>query len=103
MVNQSLSQDDVLTGVTVVSPAGATATIVGPGAATTVPLPSGRPTSAVRIGYNADVKVDITGLTIPQSAFAQVVFTFEKAGAVPVSVMAVPPVGFYAGLGPFVN
>ncbi len=103
IVNQSLTEDDVLTGVTVTDPTGATVTVAGPDAATTVPLPSGRPTSAVRIGFNADVKVDITGLTIPATAFATVTFTFQKAGAVPVSVMAVPPVGIYAGLGPFLN
>ena len=103
IVNQSLSQDDVLTGVSVTSPSGATVTVSGPDAATTIPLPSGRPTSAVRIGFNSDVKVDITGLKVDPSAFATVTFTFEKAGAVPVSVMAVPPVGIYAGLGPFLN
>jgi hypothetical protein len=103
IVNQSLSQDDVLTGVTVTSPSGASVTVSGPEAATSIPLPSGRPTSAVRIGFNADVKVDISGLKIDPSAFATVTFTFQKAGAVPVSVMAVPPVGIYAGLGPFVN
>ena len=96
IVNQSLSQDDVLTGVSVTSPSGATVTLSGPESATSIPLPSGRPTSAVRIGFNADFKVD-------PSAFATVTFTFEKAGAVPVSVMAVPPVGIYAGLGPFLN
>jgi hypothetical protein len=103
IVNQSLSQDDVLTAVSVTDPSGATVTVSGPDAGTTIPLPSGRPTSAVRIGYNSDVKVDITGLTVAQSAYATVTFTFEKAGAVPVSAMAVPAVGIYAGLGPVLN
>jgi hypothetical protein len=103
IVNQSLTEDDVLTGVAVTDPSGATVTVSGPDSATTIPLPSGRPTSAVRIGYNADFKVDITGLAIAQSAFATVTFTFQNAGAVPVHVMAVPPVGIYAGLGPVLN
>jgi hypothetical protein len=55
----------------------------------------------VQIGGGGAVTVDITGLTIPATAFATVTFTFQKAGAVPVAVMAVPPVGIYAGLGPF--
>ena len=101
IVNQSLTEDDVLTGVTVTDPTGATVTVAGPDAATTVPLPSGRPTSAVRLGGGGDVKVDITGLSIPASAFATVTFTFQKAGAVPVAAMTVPPTGIYAGLGPF--
>jgi len=104
LVNQSLTQDDVLTGVTVVSPAGVTATINGTAVVgTTITLPANRPTSAVRIGFNADYHVDISNLQIDPTAFAQVVFTFQKAGAVPVSVMAVPPVGIYAGLGPFTS
>jgi hypothetical protein len=103
IVNQSLTEDDVLTGVTLTDPSGATVTLAGPDAATTVPLPSGRPTSAVRIGGGGDVKVDITGLSIPASAFATVTFTFQKAGAVPVAAMTVPPTGIYAGLGPFLN
>jgi hypothetical protein len=101
IVNQSLTEDDVLTGVTVTDPTGATATIAGPDSATSVPLPSGRPTSAVKIGGSGAVKIDITGLSLPASAFATVTFTFQKAGAVPVAVMTVPPVGIYAGLGPF--
>ena len=100
IVNQSLTEDDVLTGVTVTDPTGATATVAGPDSATTVPLPSGRPTSAVRLGGGGEVNVDVTGLSLPASAFATVTFTFQKAGDVPVQVMTVPPVGIYAGLGP---
>ena len=104
MVNQSLSQDDVLTGVTVTAPSGATATITGTATSGgTIALPANRPTSAVRIGFNADYHVDLTGLKVAPSAFATVVFTFQKAGAVPVSAMAVPPVGIYAGLGPMTS
>ena len=104
IVNLTTDQDDVLTGVTVTDPTGATATITGTSASGgTIALPANRPTSAVRIGFNADYHVDLSGLTVAPSAFAKVVFTFQKAGAVPVSVMAVPPVGIYAGLGPFTS
>ena len=37
---------------------------------------------SVRIGYNAEYKVDVTGLKIDPSAFATVTFTFQKAGDV---------------------
>ena len=101
IVNLSPDVDDVLTGVTVTDPKGATSTITGTSVAGgTIPVPANRPTSAVRVGFNADYHVDLSALTIPASAFAHVVFTFAKAGAVPISVMAVPPVGIYTGLGP---
>ena len=54
----------------------------------------------MRIGFNADYHVDLSGLKVAPSAFATVVFTFEKAGAVTVPVMSVPASGIYAGLGP---
>jgi hypothetical protein len=103
VVNQSLTEPDVLTAVAITTPAGATTTITGPASVSSIPLPAGRPTSSVRIGYNAEYKVDVTGLKIDPSAFATVTFTFQKAGDVAVQVMAVPPVGIYAGLGPFLN
>lgn len=101
LVNLSPTEDDVLTGVTVTDPSGTTATITGTAvSAAAIPLPANRPTSSVRIGFNADYHVDLTGLQIAPTAYAKVVFTFAKAGAVPISVMAVPPTGIYAGLGP---
>ena len=104
LVNLTLDQDDVLTGVTVTDPSGTTATITGTATSGgTIALPANRPTSAVRIGFNADYHVDLAGLKVAPSAFATVVFTFQKAGAVPVSAMAVPPVGIYAGLGPMTS
>jgi hypothetical protein len=104
IVNTSPTDDDVLTGVSVVDPTGATATITGTSAgAGQIAVPANRPTSSVRIGYNADYDVDITGLTIAPTAFAQVQFTFQNAGTVVVPTMVVPPTGIYAGLGPTVG
>lgn len=101
IVNTSTTTDDVLTGVSVVDPVGATATITGAAAgAGQIPVPANQPTSSVRIGYNADYHVDITGLTVAPTAFAQVQFTFRNAGTVVVPTMVVPPTGIYAGLGP---
>ncbi len=101
IVNTSPTDDDVLTGVSVVDPTGATATITGTSVTSgQIPVPANRPTSAVRIGFNADYHVDLTGLRIDPTAFAQVQFTFQNAGTVVVPTMAVPPTGIYAGLGP---
>lgn len=101
IVNTSPTQDDVLTGVTVVDPTGAKATITGTAVTSgQIPVPANRPTSAVRIGFNADYHVDITGLTIDPTAYAQVQFTFQNAGTVVVPTMVVPPTGIYEGLGP---
>lgn len=101
IVNTSPTQDDVLTGVTVVDPTGATATISGTAVASgQIPVPANRPTSAVRIGFNADYDVYLTGLQIDPTAYAQVQFTFQNAGTVVVPTMVVPPTGIYEGLGP---
>lgn len=98
------STDDVLTGVTLLAPTGATAAITGTSVAGgQIPVPAARPTAAVRIGFNADYHVDISGLTIDPTAYAQVQFTFQNAGTVVVPTMAVPPTGIYAGLGPALN
>jgi hypothetical protein len=84
-----------------VDPTGATARITGTAVTSgQIPVPANRPTSAVRIGFNADDHVDITGLSIDPTAYAQVQFTFQNAGTVVVPTMVVPPTGIYEGLGP---
>ena len=101
IVNTSPTVDDVLTGVTVTDPTGATATITGTAVTSgQIPVPANRPTSSVRLGFNSDYHVDLTGLHIDPTAFAQVQFTVQNAGSVVVPTMAVPPTGIYAGLGP---
>jgi hypothetical protein len=88
--------DDVLLSTTVVSPTGAIVTAVGAGVqGGQMRLPG---LSATRVGFNADDHLDVTGLTIAPTAFAQVEFSFQKAGRVVVPVMAVPPNGFYADI-----
>jgi hypothetical protein len=89
---------DVLTGVSVAAPSGATASIIG-GTSTggQLVLPPRTPT---QIGYQGVEHIDLTGFQIAPSAFADVVFTFQKAGQVTVRVMSVPPTGIYEGLGP---
>lgn len=106
MVNTG-TEADSLTSITITQPTGATATITG--ALGSIPLP---PQSRVLLGQGtqigqAAVQVDtpaqeikVTNLTIAPTAYAQVVFTFQKAGTVTVPTMAVQPFGIYAGYGP---
>jgi hypothetical protein len=92
------TEDDTLTGVTITAPGGATTTITGSGiTGGQLPLPS---QSSSRVGFNSTENIEIAGLTIAPTAFAQVQFTFAKAGNVSVPTMAVPPTGIYTGLGP---
>ena len=90
---------DVLTGVTVAAPTGATATIVGTGTAAGGQLELG-PRTSTQIGYKGTDQIDLTGFQTKPSAYAEVVFTFARAGTVSVPVLAVPPSGIYAGIGP---
>jgi hypothetical protein len=92
------TEADVLTGVSIAAPSGATATIIG-GTSSDGQL-AFAPRTSTQIGYRGVEHIDISGFQIDPSAFAQVVFTFEKAGKVTVPVMSVPPTGIYAGLGP---
>ena len=100
IVNTS-TDPDVLTGVSVAAPSGATATIVGGATADgQLALP---PRTPVQIGYQGSEQIDLSGFRIDPSAYAEVVFTFEKAGTVTVPVMSVPASGIYAGLGPLAS
>jgi hypothetical protein len=63
----------------------------------------GQTTQIGQAAINVDTpaqQILIKGLNIAPTAFAQVVFTFQKAGQVTVPTMAVPPTGIYAGFGP---
>lgn len=89
---------DALLGATITSPTGATVRLAGTGiSGSTLPLP---PQSAVRIGFNSDDHLDVSGLSITPSFFAQVQFSFQKAGTITMPVMVVPPTGIYQGISP---
>jgi hypothetical protein len=89
---------DVLQSVTITSPSGARAIIRGGDAlAGTLPI---RALDRVQIGYNSSTFIDVAGLTVQPSAFAQVQFQFKAAGSVTVPTMTVPPVGIYSGIVP---
>jgi hypothetical protein len=95
------SEPDVLRSVTIDDPKGATTEVTGTNAvASTLSLPG---FSSTQIGYQGTTHIDVRGLTIDPSAYATVTFTFAKAGKVTIPVMAVQPVGIYAGLGPITS
>ena len=99
-VNTS-GEPDVLRSVTINDPKGATTDVTGTNAvASTLVLPA---FSSTQIGYQGTTHIDIRGLTIAPTAYATVTFTFAKAGQVTMPVMAVQPVGIYAGLGPLTS
>ncbi|MFC6236562.1 hypothetical protein [Longivirga aurantiaca] len=91
------TEDDALTGVTLVEPTGK-ATIGGTAAvAGTLPL---KTSTYTRIGYNAEDHVDITGLEASPTQYVTVELQFQRAGTVRMDVMAVPPTGIYEGIAP---
>jgi hypothetical protein len=95
------AEPDVLRSVTIDDPKGTTTTVTGTNAvASTLVLPG---FSSTQIGYQGTTHIDIRGLTIAPTAYATVTFTFAKAGQVTMPVMAVQPVGIYAGLGPLTS
>ena len=95
------SEPDVLRSVTVDDPKGGTTDITGSNAvASTLLLP---PTTTTQVGYQGTTHIDVKGFTIAPSAYATVTFTFAKAGQITIPVMAVQPVGIYAGLGPITS
>jgi len=89
-------EDDALTyasingaPATVIEPAGAgdAAGVIGPGA-------------SVSYGYDSEGRINAEGLDVPPSSYVDVELGFEKAGLVTMSVLTVPPVGYYAGITP---
>jgi hypothetical protein len=100
IVNTS-TEPDVLTGVSVAAPSGATASLVG--GATADGQLALAPRTRIQLGYLGTEHIDLSGFQIDPSAYAEVVFTFEKAGTVSFPVMSVPPSGIYAGLGPLAS
>ena len=75
-----------------------TATIVGAGTAGgTLPLPR---SSRVLAGYDSDVHVDISDLSLTPTQFTELDLTLQRAGRVPEPVMSVLPTGIYAGITP---
>ena len=61
------------------------------------PLPR---SSRVLVGYDSDVYVDISVLSLKPTQFTEIEFTFQRAGLETVPVMSVLPTGIYEGIAP---
>jgi hypothetical protein len=78
---------------------GAPATIIQPTATTGEPGELA-PGTALSYGYESDGRIDATALDVPVSTYVPVELGFEKAGLATLSVLTVPPTGYYAGITP---
>lgn len=58
------------------------------------------PGSSVSFGYESEAWVNVYDLDVEASAYVPVELGFEKAGLVSISVLTVPPVGYYEGIAP---
>jgi len=86
-------EDDALTYATI---NGAPAIVVDPGSDATVLGPG----ASVSFGYDSDRRINTESLDVPMSSYVDVELGFEKAGLAKMSVLTVPPVGYYAGITP---
>ncbi len=85
-------EDDALTYATI---NGAIATILPPDDAGVI-----GPGQSVSYGYDSDQRINAEGLDVPVSSYVDVELGFEKAGLVRMSVLTVPPAGYYEGITP---
>lgn len=69
---------------------------IAPGAPVTIPGGG----NAVSFGYNSDKFVNAAGFEAPQSSYVPVELTLQNAGTAQLSVLTVPPVGYYEGIAP---
>ena len=58
------------------------------------------PGQSVSYGYDSDQRINAEGLDVPVSSYVDVELGFEKAGLVRMSVLTVPPAGYYEGITP---
>jgi copper(I)-binding protein len=87
------TDSDALLGASISEPA-STATVPG----NRLALP---PVSSTPLGWpETAAKVTFATIDVPASAFVPLTLKFEKAGAVTLEVLVVPPVGQYAGVQP---
>jgi hypothetical protein len=89
-------EDDALTYATI---NGVPATIIPPaelGDSGNVLAPG----ASVSYGYETDARINAEGFDVPVSNYVDVELGFEKAGLVSMSILTVPPVGYYAGITP---
>jgi hypothetical protein len=58
------------------------------------------PGASISFGYASDAWINSYELDAPAATYVPVELGFEKAGLVKMSVLAVPPVGYYDGIAP---
>ena len=64
-----------------------------------IPIPPAGLTNT-SIGYNSDHSVSFNGVDAPVSGYVPVTLSFKNAGQTTVSLLVVPPVGYYDGITP---
>ena len=87
-------EDDVLTYATI---NGVPATIVQPTSTQDGLL---LPGASVSYGFESDGRIDAAEFDAPVSSYVPVELGFQKAGLSKLSVLTVPPVGYYEGITP---
>jgi hypothetical protein len=60
-------------------------------------LPAG---ASISFGYESDAWINSYDLDVPPSTYVPVQIGFEKAGLVTLSLLTVPPAGYYEGIAP---
>jgi hypothetical protein len=78
---------------------GVQATIVQPTGSAGEPGEMG-PGVAVAYGYDSDGRIDAAGVDLTVSTYVPVELGFQNAGLATLSVMVVPPTGYYEGITP---
>jgi hypothetical protein len=78
---------------------GTPATIVQPTGGAGEPGEMG-PGVAVSYGFDSDGRIDATGLDVAVSTYVPVELGFQNAGLATLSVLTVPPTGYYEGITP---
>ncbi len=58
------------------------------------------PGGSASFGFDSQAWINSYDLEVPQSSYVPVQLGFEKAGLVDMSVLTVPPVGYYEGIAP---
>lgn len=78
---------------------GAPATILQPTGGAGEPGEMG-PGVAVSYGFDSDGRIDAAGLDVAVSTYVPIELGFQNAGLAKLSVLAVPPTGYYEGITP---
>ena len=95
LVNSGYTEDALVSATLPTKNAGAQG-IISNGS---IPIPPAGLTNT-SIGYNSDHSVSFTGVDAPVSGYVPVTLAFKNAGQTTVSLLVVPPAGYYEGITP---